>query len=107
MHSNPNGERSFRSGEATLLLAAVFFAASTQTAFAVVQTAEQPAGDVVEESIWDRPIPESDLTYSDLIMPRNSASPDSEPVLVPLPSPVIAAGVGLLAALLVRRKLRN
>ncbi len=55
-------------------------------------------------SIWDRPIPGSEETRDSLALGRpNEVS--VEPVLLPLPAPVIAAGVGLGVALLLRKRL--
>ena len=56
-------------------------------------------------SIWDRSIPGSDETRRSLAR-RNTRDAVSEPVLLPLPAPVIAAGVGLGVVLLLRKKLR-
>ena len=55
-------------------------------------------------SLWDRPVPGTDLTYAELTIEGKSPG-ELEPVLLPLPAPALAAGVGLGLAWIIRRRL--
>ena len=54
-------------------------------------------------SIWDREVPGTSETYAEAS--RNDAMAESaDPVLLPLPAPLVAAGLGLLGAYMLKRR---
>ena len=54
-------------------------------------------------SIWDREVPGTTQTYAD-VSRSNVSEENTDPVLFPLPAPLVAAGLGLMGAYLLKRR---
>ena len=70
----------------------------------VASSPESASAGPQQVSIWDRPVAGTDVTYGELTVERRGGDDDIEPILLPLPTPALAAGVGLGIAYVLRRR---
>lgn len=57
-------------------------------------------------SLWNQPVASDGSTYAELVVKREEQR-DLEPALLPLPAPILIAGLGLAVVIVGRRSFRR